>query len=95
MTHHNQSILTLLDWEKKFCHLGLVITELTGDTDQVQLSSVRKGDVIVTTPEKWDSMTRGWGDHRRLLDMVRLFLIDEVHVLKETRGATLEAVVSR
>jgi Superfamily II helicase len=26
---------------------------------------------------------------------VKLFLIDEVHILKETRGATLEAVVSR
>ncbi|KKY28494.1 putative dead deah box dna helicase [Diplodia seriata] len=27
--------------------------------------------------------------------MVKLFLIDEVHILKEDRGATLEAVVSR
>jgi ATP-dependent DNA helicase HFM1/MER3 len=27
--------------------------------------------------------------------MVKLFLIDEVHILKDTRGATLEAVVSR
>lgn len=27
--------------------------------------------------------------------MVKLFLIDEVHLLKEDRGATLEAVVSR
>ncbi|KAA8910250.1 DNA/RNA helicase MER3/SLH1, DEAD-box superfamily, partial [Sphaerosporella brunnea] len=83
------------DWEKKFCNLGLTCTELTGDTDQSQLYTVRKGDIIITTPEKWDSMTRKWQDHRKLLDMVRLFLIDEVHVLKETRGATLEVVVSR
>ncbi|KAF8254053.1 putative DEAD/DEAH box DNA helicase [Wilcoxina mikolae CBS 423.85] len=83
------------DWEKKFCNLGLVCTELTGDTDQAQLSNVRSGDLIVTTPEKWDSMTRRWQDHRKLLDMVRLFLIDEVHILKESRGATLEVVVSR
>lgn len=83
------------DWEKKFRTLGLTCTELTGDTDQAQISNVRKGDIIVTTPEKWDSMTRRWEDHRKLLDLVRLFLIDEVHILKESRGATLEAVVSR
>ena len=29
------------------------------------------------------------------MQMVKLFLIDEVHILKEDRGATLEAVVSR
>ncbi|TGZ77334.1 putative DEAD/DEAH box DNA helicase [Ascodesmis nigricans] len=83
------------DWEKKFRSLGLVCTELTGDTDQAQMASVRRGDLIVTTPEKWDSMTRRWEDHRKLLDLVRLFLIDEVHILKESRGATLEVVVSR
>lgn len=63
------------DWEKKFCSLGLVTTELTGDTDQDQLANVRNGDIIVTTPEKWDSITRRWQDHRKLLDMVRLFLV--------------------
>lgn len=63
------------DWEKKFRNLGLNCTELTGDTDQAQISSVRQGDLIVTTPEKWDSMTRRWEDHRKLLDLVRLFLV--------------------
>lgn len=63
------------DWEKKFRNVGLNCTELTGDTDQAQISSVRQGDLIVTTPEKWDSMTRRWEDQRRLLDLVRLFLV--------------------
>lgn len=102
------------DWERKFATLGLVCTELTGDTQQAQLKNVKSGDIIITTPEKWDSMTRRWEDHRKLLELVRLFLvqspcvsqylkqtlmkvvqIDEVHILKETRGATLEVVVSR
>ncbi|KAL7272695.1 ATP-dependent DNA helicase MER3 [Rhizina undulata] len=83
------------DWEKKFSTLGLVCTEMTGDTDHAQLRGVKNGDIIITTPEKWDSMTRRWQDHRKLLELVRLFMIDEVHILKETRGATLEAVVSR
>ncbi len=29
------------------------------------------------------------------MELVKLFLIDEVHILKEDRGACLEAVVSR
>ncbi|KFP17489.1 putative ATP-dependent DNA helicase HFM1, partial [Egretta garzetta] len=45
--------------------------------------------------EKWDSMTRRWRDNS-IVQLVRLFLIDEVHVIKdESRGATLEVVVSR
>ncbi|RVD80967.1 uncharacterized protein DFL_008850 [Arthrobotrys flagrans] len=83
------------DWEKKFTPLGLKCTELTGDTQFNQLAEVKNGDLIVTTPEKWDSVTRRWADHKKLLGLVRLFLIDEVHILKEDRGATLEVVVSR
>ncbi|KAF3257098.1 Sec63 [Orbilia oligospora] len=83
------------DWEKKFAALGLKCTELTGDTQFNQLAEVKNGDLIVTTPEKWDSVTRRWADHKKLLGLVRLFLIDEVHILKEDRGATLEVVVSR
>lgn len=83
------------DWSRKFMTLGLQCAELTGDTDQSQLRSVQSSQIIITTPEKWDSMTRKWKDHARLMQLVKLFLIDEVHILKETRGATLEAVISR
>ncbi|RYO98220.1 hypothetical protein DL764_007148 [Monosporascus ibericus] len=83
------------DWEKKFSHMNLRCIELTGDTSQAQARLVGSASIIVTTPEKWDSVTRKWSDHRKLLDMVRLVLIDEVHILNDTRGATLEAVVSR
>ncbi|KAI0382286.1 P-loop containing nucleoside triphosphate hydrolase protein [Hypomontagnella monticulosa] len=83
------------DWEKKFSHMNLRCIELTGDTSQAQASRVGSASIIVTTPEKWDSITRKWSDHRKLLEMVRLVLIDEVHILKDARGATLEAVVSR
>ncbi|KAF7115781.1 hypothetical protein CNMCM5793_003421 [Aspergillus hiratsukae] len=83
------------DWNRKFMSLGLQCAELTGDTDHTQLRSVQNSQIIITTPEKWDSMTRKWKDHARLMQLVKLFLIDEVHILKEARGATLEAVVSR
>ncbi|KAF2239234.1 P-loop containing nucleoside triphosphate hydrolase protein [Viridothelium virens] len=83
------------DWQAKFGPLGAICVEITGDTDQTQMKRIGGASIIVTTPEKWDSMTRKWKDHQRLMQLVRLFLIDEVHIVKENRGATLEAVVSR
>ncbi|KAI0203646.1 hypothetical protein F4808DRAFT_467041 [Astrocystis sublimbata] len=83
------------DWQAKFSHMNLRCVELTGDTSQAETHRVGSASIIVTTPEKWDSITRKWKDHRKLLELIRLVLIDEVHILKDTRGATLEAVVSR
>ncbi|XP_056276995.1 probable ATP-dependent DNA helicase HFM1 isoform X1 [Pseudoliparis swirei] len=82
-------------WKKKFGPLGLNCKELTGDTEIDDFFEIQDSHIILTTPEKWDSMTRKWKDNC-LLQLVRLFLIDEVHVVKDaTRGATLEVVVSR
>jgi ATP-dependent DNA helicase HFM1/MER3 len=83
------------DWQKKFSHMNLPCAELTGDTSQAEMRKVGNAVIIVTTPEKWDSITRKWQDYIKLLQMVKLFLIDEVHILKDIRGSTLEAVVSR
>uniref|UniRef100_A0A672J8M5 Helicase ATP-binding domain-containing protein n=1 Tax=Salarias fasciatus TaxID=181472 RepID=A0A672J8M5_SALFA len=82
-------------WKKKFGPFGLVCKELTGDTEIDDFFEIHDSHIILTTPEKWDSMTRRWKNNC-LLQLVRLFLIDEVHVVKDaTRGATLEVVVSR
>ncbi|XP_068547074.1 probable ATP-dependent DNA helicase HFM1 isoform X5 [Anas acuta] len=83
------------DWKEKFGPIGLNCKELTGDTVMDDLFEIHHAHIIITTPEKWDSMTRRWRDNS-IVQLVRLFLIDEVHVIKdESRGATLEVVVSR
>ncbi|XP_035279407.1 probable ATP-dependent DNA helicase HFM1 isoform X1 [Anguilla anguilla] len=83
------------NWKQKFGPLGLNCKELTGDTEIEDFFEIQDAHLIMTTPEKWDSMTRKWRDNC-LVQLVRLFLIDEVHVVKDTtRGATLEVVVSR
>uniref|UniRef100_H3AR82 Probable ATP-dependent DNA helicase HFM1 n=1 Tax=Latimeria chalumnae TaxID=7897 RepID=H3AR82_LATCH len=83
------------DWKDKFGPIGLNCKELTGDTEMDDFFEIQEAHIIMTTPEKWDSMTRKWRDNT-LVQLVRLFLIDEVHVVKdESRGATLEVVVSR
>ncbi|KAJ3160157.1 Sec63 [Geranomyces michiganensis] len=84
------------DWQQKFRVLGITCNELTGDTDNVRVNDIQRSNIIVTTPEKWDSMTRRWRDYKNLMALLRLILIDECHILNEAeRGATLEVVVSR
>ncbi|KAM8805354.1 LOW QUALITY PROTEIN: putative ATP-dependent DNA helicase HFM1 [Eudromia elegans] len=83
------------DWKEKFGPIGLSCKELTGDTEMDDLFEIQHAHIIITTPEKWDSMTRRWKGNS-IVQLVRLFLIDEVHIIKdESRGATLEVVVSR
>eukprot|EP00760_Papus_ankaliazontas_P006285 PhM_4_TR12979/c0_g1_i1/m.63592/K15271/HFM1, MER3; ATP-dependent DNA helicase HFM1/MER3 len=86
-------------WESKFGRFGLNIHLETGDSDLFESdpTSVASADIIVTTPERWDSITRRWkeGLALNLVTSVALVLIDEVHTLHEERGAVLEALVSR
>jgi ATP-dependent DNA helicase HFM1/MER3 len=84
------------DWQQKFAKLNLTCNELTGDTDYTQSSKIKSSNIIVTTPEKWDSTTRKWRDQKNLMKLICLLLIDEIHTVKEgSRGATLEVIVSR
>ena len=50
--------------------------------------------IIVTTPEKWDIITRKQGE-RAYLDLVKLLIVDEVHLLHDSRGPVLEAIIAR
>ena len=46
--------------------------------------------MVVTTPEKWDVITRkGTGD-TELAQLVRLLILDEVHLLHDERGPVIE-----
>lgn len=85
----------LRDWKIKFGSLDIRCEELTGDSEISSLQHVQKADVIITTPEKWDSMTRRWKDHEKLVRLIKLLLIDEVHILNKDRGTALEVVVPR
>ncbi|CAK1556399.1 unnamed protein product [Leptosia nina] len=85
----------LTEWYPKFTKLGLLCIEVTGDTD-VDFPDLKPYRIIITTPEKWDMLTRRWKDHSSMVEVIKLFLIDEVHILNDnTRGPVLEAVVSR
>jgi ATP-dependent DNA helicase HFM1/MER3 len=84
------------EWLKSFGSLGLIVTEVTGDVDTSKgLQEIAKSSIIITTPEKWDSITRSWRRHLFLLGVIDLLLLDEIHHLGENRGGCLEAVVCR
>ncbi|KAI6028575.1 hypothetical protein F5J12DRAFT_889093 [Pisolithus orientalis] len=88
------------EWAAKFGGLGVKSCELTGDTlgfGKGIWGEARNAQIIVTTAEKWDSLTRNWSSFPDLLvlSQIKLFLVDEVHILNESRGSTLEVVVSR
>ncbi len=84
----------LKDWTKKIEKaLGRKVVELTGDftPDQEQLL---EAEVIITTPEKWDGISRSW-ENRLYVRRVGLVVLDEIHLLGQDRGPVIEIIVTR
>ncbi|EPS71469.1 hypothetical protein M569_03289, partial [Genlisea aurea] len=73
--------------------LNIVVRELTGDM-QLSKNELEETQMIVTTPEKWDVITRKSSDMSLSL-LVKLLIIDEVHLLNDDRGPVIEALVAR
>lgn len=83
----------VLDWSKKFSAISKSVVEVTGDiTPRSEI--IRKANIIITTPEKWDAMSRNW-EQKDFVKEVGLMIIDEIHLLGEDRGHVLEVIVSR
>jgi len=57
------------------CLVCLLGGELTGDTEGSERNILDGHDFIVTTPEKWDAVTRKLKDHSLYMDMVKLVLV--------------------
>ncbi|KAK3054468.1 Pre-mRNA-splicing helicase BRR2 [Extremus antarcticus] len=72
---------------------GIKVSELTGDR-QLTKQQIAETQIIVTTPEKWDVITRKATD-TSYTNLVRLICIDEIHLLHDDRGPVLESIVSR
>ncbi|KAM7306344.1 activating signal cointegrator 1 complex subunit 3 [Ixodes scapularis] len=79
---------------KKLEPLGVVVRELTGDM-QLSKAEIMKTHMLVTTPEKWDVVTRKSTGDIALNQIVKLLILDEVHLLHGDRGPVLEALVAR
>lgn len=83
----------VLSFSKKLQPFGITVRELSGDQN-LSRQQIQETQLIVTTPEKWDIITRKAGD-RTYTQMVRLMIIDEIHLLHDDRGPVLESLISR
>ncbi|RRT66326.1 hypothetical protein B296_00040292 [Ensete ventricosum] len=72
---------------------NIVVRELSGDQNLTR-QQIEETQIIVTTPEKWDIVTRKSGD-RTYTQLVKLLIIDEIHLLHDNRGPVLESIVAR
>ncbi|KAI5956342.1 mug81 [Candida jiufengensis] len=81
-------------YSKKLQWLGIKVRELTGDM-QMTRKEITETQIIVTTPEKWDVVTRKSNGDSELVSKVKLLIIDEVHLLHEDRGSVIETLVAR
>lgn len=67
----------MLDWKKRLEQgIGKKVVELTGDVTP-DVRAISEADVIVTTPEKWDGISRSW----QTRSYVQVSLIQK-HLLK-------------
>uniref|UniRef100_A0A914CEE6 Activating signal cointegrator 1 complex subunit 3 n=1 Tax=Acrobeloides nanus TaxID=290746 RepID=A0A914CEE6_9BILA len=84
----------VLDWRKKFDEkMKIKIVEVSGDHTP-DLRTLEAASILITTPEKWDGITRSW-ETRDYVKNVELVIIDEIHLLGVERGAVLEAIITR
>ncbi|KAL7670074.1 hypothetical protein ACOME3_005012 [Neoechinorhynchus agilis] len=73
------------------------VRELTGDM-QLTKREMQETQLIVTTPEKWDVITRkitGAEGDDSFVRLVKLIIIDEIHLLQDDRGPVIECIVAR
>ncbi|KAF5946804.1 hypothetical protein HYC85_017032 [Camellia sinensis] len=74
-------------------HYDVKVKELSGDQTLTR-QQIEETQIIVTTPEKWDIITRKSGD-RTYTQLVKLLIVDEIHLLHDNRGPVLESIVAR
>ncbi|GAA5923960.1 hypothetical protein JCM1841_000119 [Sporobolomyces salmonicolor] len=81
------------NFTKRLAPYNVVVNELTGDR-QLTKEQIAATQIIVTTPEKWDVITRKSTD-TSYTNLVSLIIIDEIHLLHDERGPVLESIVAR
>ncbi|KAJ8934565.1 hypothetical protein NQ318_017264 [Aromia moschata] len=79
---------------KKLAPIGITVKECTGDM-QLTKKEIAETQMLVTTPEKWDVITRKGAVDTEVVGLVKLLIIDEVHLLNGSRGPVIEALVAR
>jgi pre-mRNA-splicing helicase BRR2 len=81
------------NFSERLAPYGVVVAELSGDSSLTR-QQIAETQLIVTTPEKFD-ITLRQGEGRAFTQLVKLCIIDEIHLLHDDRGPVLESLVAR
>ena len=81
------------EFQRRLSSFGIKVAELTGDSN-LSKQQISETQILVSTPEKWDIITRKSNDVS-FVKLVKLLIIDEIHLLNDTRGPVLESIVAR
>lgn len=77
----------------KLNSFGIKVRELSGDINLTK-AELSETQIIISTPEKWDIITRKAGE-KAFTELVKLIIVDEIHLLHDTRGAVIESIIAR
>jgi DEAD/DEAH box helicase len=87
------------DWSRRFAELklGIEVAMITGDAEPGEaFRDLASAHFIVTTPEKFDSLSRRWTENFYLFAAIKLLMVDEVHLVGDpSRGWCLETIICR
>jgi pre-mRNA-splicing helicase BRR2 len=81
------------DWMLKFGKNFKKVVLLTGETG-TDLKLLAKGQIIITTADKWDVLSRRW-KQRKNVQNIQLFIVDELQLIGGEEGPVLEVACSR
>uniref|UniRef100_A0A914ZLT1 U5 small nuclear ribonucleoprotein 200 kDa helicase n=1 Tax=Parascaris univalens TaxID=6257 RepID=A0A914ZLT1_PARUN len=82
------------DWQERIGNaLNKTVVLLTGEPS-TDLKLLQRGKLIVASPEKWDNVSRRW-KQRKNVQAVKLFIVDDLHMIGSSNGPVLEVICSR
>lgn len=91
--HEGMASERFADWSRRLGPAGVAVAELTGD-GPADLKALEASDVVVSTPERFDALSRRW-KQRRAVRELSLVVADDLHLLGGPRGPAYEVVLSR
>ena len=72
----------ILDWQEDLARLESKLLHFQ-EMKSLRMQDLNTCHVFVTTPEKWDSMSRQW-PLRAFIQQISLVVIDEIHLLLQS-----------
>ena len=95
MAHSEAVVVKLVRMLRKtFEDYSIKVGEISEDPSLTWVQ-IEESQIMVTTPEKWDTITRKIQNHRTYTEQLKLIVIDDCRFLSDNRGCVLESIMTR